>query len=204
MTYNSENTNEHHLKSLIFWNLKNLFQGLLVGIIYAAFLFYFGMVSVLGACSGCLDLFASVTEPFLFVIEKAVTLINSDISFAAFNAIILRACFNGLAVWIMFYAIFTRFKLNVKTSNLLTLSILLAIFFALVMFAVVDIKQGGIIRGTSTIVYVITFFIVCIIFAYVSSVKFKDDSETSFQEIIITIISIIFVALLAVFPLIKL
>ena len=82
----------------------------------------------------------------------------------------------------------------------MALSILSMVFLAMSLFSIVRITQGD--SGFTT--YLIAFVVACVIFGYAASIRFKLKSETTYEEVLLTAASVLFVAFLAVIPLIKL
>jgi hypothetical protein len=205
MTEVNSNEESIHVVPIVMWNVKVFFQGLLVGIIYGIFL-YFGMISVLGSCSKCIDLLNSITSPCLSLLEMISGTITSNsfeadkITFKTSEEIAFRIGSNVIFIWLLFYAIFTRFRLNVKTVHLAALSILLMVFLGVSSFTIVSVIDGS--KG-SIITYVAVFVTACIILGYAASIKFKLNPESTFKEVFLTICLIWLLAFLAIFPLIK-
>ena len=195
-----------HVMAAILWNLKVLFQGLLLGLIYGIFLYYFGMISILGHCAKCIDLLTSVTNPSMYFMDILVRIFFVEyfditkVAFATSSDSLVRISLNVVLVWVIFYATFTRLKINVRTVHLMALSILSMVFLAMSLFSIVRITQGD--SGFTT--YLIAFVVACVLFGYGASIRFKLKSETTYEEVLLTAASVLFVAFLAIIPLIKL
>lgn len=180
------------------WNIKILLQGLVVGIIYGIFIYWHLFVYGLAMCEKCVSVVRLVTDPPLYLIEKIAEIFSIVVNRGLRDYV--RIASNLIFIWTIFYAIFLKFKINIKTIHLTILSILITLFLALVFVALVTVFM----EGLNAAIYSIIFVIACIIFIYTSCVNFRSSPEVTKKEILLIAIYLLSLVLLIAFFYIRL
>ncbi len=104
------------------WNIKALFQGILVGFIYGFFLFVGFLYAGLGMSPKYGSVMAFITNIPMYPVDivrkifSLPSLIEQDE---------MRMVINMISVWLVFYFISLIFKVHIKTLKLIFLSIVI-------------------------------------------------------------------------------